>query len=117
MLWFLLILGIGAALAQKKPLLTDPFTVEQAVKEELAELEASESWQEYFQDNNIKGSYTFQITVWNKGEVVSVLAVERSKDGTIPNQNSIKNYIKLLKFGFKVPKGKRYTVDHTFITK
>lgn len=63
---------------------------------------------------NIRGNYTFQITVAEKSRIVSMRFMEKSEQGTIHGQNYLNRYVKELKLGFKVPKGNYYKFDYTF---
>jgi hypothetical protein len=100
--------------AQKKELLTDAGTIEMRVIESLDSHQQSEDWMSWLEKNPIQGMFAFDITVWNKGEVVSVRALGRSEGAEVTHQNALKNYIKNMKFDFKVPKGKRYKVTYNF---
>ena len=101
--------------AQKKELLTDPGTIEMRVVEELDRYQQSEDWAKWLEKNPLTGMFAFDITIWNKGEVVSIRALGRSEGAEVSHQNALKNYIKGFKFDFKVPKGKRYKVTYNFI--
>ena len=65
------------------------------------------------QKYHITGEYTLQLTIRNKGEVVSVF-VQDKKDGNIPSQNSLKDKIMDFQFSFKMPKNKDYKFSYTF---
>lgn len=104
-----------SASAQKKELLTDPGTIEMRVIDELDAHQLSDDWAKWYKKNPVKGMFAFDITIWNKGEVVSIRALGRSGEATVPDQNALKNHVKQLKFHFKVPKGKRYKVSYNFI--
>jgi hypothetical protein len=67
----------------------------------------------FAQKNNITGEYTLQITIRNKGQVVSVFVADK-KDGNIPSQNSLKDKILDFQFSFKMPKNKDYKFNYTF---
>jgi hypothetical protein len=108
----LIVLGLSA---QKKELLTDPGTIEMRVVADLDAHQQSEDWAKWIEKNPVKGMFAFDITIWNKGEVVSVRALGRSDGATVEDQNALKNYVKLFKFDFKVPKGKRYKVTYNFM--
>lgn len=101
--------------AQKKELLSDPATIEMRVVEDLDSHQQSEDWAKWLEKNPVKGMFAFDITIWNKGEVVSIRALGRSDGASVEDQNALKNYIKELKFDFKVPKGKRYKVTYNFM--
>lgn len=63
-------------------------------------------------ENKMSGTYVMDITLRHKGEVVSVNVVE--SNAAIKLQNYMKDYIKLLKFPFKMPKNKRYKFRYEF---
>jgi hypothetical protein len=65
------------------------------------------------QKYRITGEYTLDITIRNKGDVVSVFVADK-KDGNIPSQNSLKDKILDFKFSFKMPKNKDYKFSYTF---
>lgn len=65
------------------------------------------------QKYQITGEYTLQLTVRNKGEVVSVFVADK-KDGNIPSQNRLKDEVLAFKFSFKMPKNKDYKFTYTF---
>jgi hypothetical protein len=104
-----------SAFSQKKVLIEDP---EKVMAEAIAEIEEAMKAPEgeiylFVQENNIKGSYDFDITLREKGEVASVF-VRGNEGGTIKMQNSFKDFIKELKFNFKMPKGKSYKFNYVF---
>lgn len=109
-----LFLALGVS-AQKKELLTDPGTIETRVVQELDAHQKGDDWAKFIKKNQVKGMFAFDITVWNKGEVVSVRALGRSDGADVRHQNAIRNYISDMKFNFKVPKGKRYKVTYNFM--
>ena len=61
----------------------------------------------------IKGEYNFQLTIRDKGNVVSVFVVDQ-KDGTIPSQNKLKDAILSFQLSFKMPKNKDYKFNYIF---
>ncbi len=63
--------------------------------------------------NNISGEYTLNLTIRNKGQVVSVFVADK-KDGNIPSQNALKDKIMDFQFNFKMPKNKDYKFSYTF---
>jgi hypothetical protein len=112
----LLSLGLMLSLsAQKKELLSDQGTVEMRVAEALDAYQQSDDWAKWIEKNPVQGMFAFDITVWNKGEVVSVRALGRSDGAEISHQNALKDLLKQMKFDFKVPKGKRYKVTYNFM--
>lgn len=70
---------------------------------------------EYVLESGTKGTYTFEITIKGKGQIVSMNIKERSEDGTIAYQNSLKDFVmKKVKLSFKIPKERYYKFDYTF---
>lgn len=104
-----------SVVAQKKELMSDPAKIEARVIQDLDEHQQGEDWVKWLEKNPVKGMFAFDITIWNKGEVVSVRALGRSDGAEIKHQNALKDYIKQFKFNFKVPKGKRYKVTYNFM--
>ncbi len=70
---------------------------------------------EYVLESGTKGTYTFEITIKGKGQIVSMNIKERSEDGTIAYQNALKDFVmKKVKLSFKIPKERYYKFDYTF---
>jgi hypothetical protein len=67
----------------------------------------------FAQKYQLSGEYTLDITIRNKGEVISVFVADK-KDCNIPSQNSLKDKIMNFQFGFKMPKNKDYKFSYTF---
>jgi hypothetical protein len=67
----------------------------------------------FSQKNHITGEYTLDITIRNKGQVVSVFVADKKEDN-IPSQNSLKDKILDFQFSFKMPKNKDYKFSYTF---
>jgi hypothetical protein len=116
----LLVLITTAAFAQKKPkrvlLESKAEITEWAVKElDLGMTGPSGLILLFAEENGIKGTYIMDLTVADKGEIVTVFVVE-SKNSTIPQQNLFKDYLKdeFEFITFKVQKGKKYKVRYTF---
>lgn len=61
----------------------------------------------------IKGEYVIDITVYEKGKVLSVFVVSSDAED-IKQQNLVKDIVKQLEFNFKLPKGKNYKFERTF---
>lgn len=61
----------------------------------------------------IKGEYNFQLTIRDKGQVVSVFVVDQ-KDGDIPSQNRLKDAVFGFRLSFKMPKNKDYKFNYIF---
>jgi hypothetical protein len=109
-----LFISTGLA-AQKKVLLEDQDEIVAAAKAELDSAMMSPEGYFYLagQKYEIRGAYTFDITVFDKGKVVSVFAVENN-EGTVDGQNTLKDIILTYVFSFQMPKGKRYKFQYTF---
>ena len=116
----LLILLISIAIAtsvfaQKKQLVESKEEVETLAKQEFdMAMKAPEGSLYLFGiENNIKGEYSFKITLGDRGKVVSVFA-QGNEGGDIPSQNKVKDAVKAFKFNFKLPKDKNFSLEHKF---
>jgi hypothetical protein len=112
----LALLFISVALRAEKPVLLE--LKEEVIKQANAELDQAMASPEgslykFGQKNHIKGEYTLQLTIRNKGQVVSVFVADK-KDGNIPSQNSLKDQLLNFQFSFKMPKNKDYKFSYTF---
>jgi hypothetical protein len=112
----LLILTSGICLKAQKPELLE--LKEEVVKQASIELDQAMSSSDgalykWSQKYKISGEYTLQLTIRNKGQVVSVFVADK-KDGNIPSQNSLKDKIMDFQFSFKMPKNKDYKFSYTF---
>jgi len=67
----------------------------------------------FAQDKKITGEYTLQLTIRDKGNVVSVFVADK-KDWNIPSQNNLKDKLLDFRFGFKMPKNKDYKFTYVF---
>lgn len=110
------LLVISVALHAQKPELLE--LKEEVIKQACLELDQSMTSPEgslykFGQKYQITGEYTLQLTLRNKGQVVSVF-VQDKKDGNIPSQNSLKDKILDFQFSFKMPKNKDYKFSYTF---
>ena len=59
------------------------------------------------------GTYNFDVTINDKGQVKSVFVVDR-EGGSEEVQNLLKDAVLKLKMGFKTPKSKRYKINYKF---
>lgn len=98
--------------AQKKPFYNEEEQVIEAAYQALEQEMQSEDMLEWAKERAIAGSYTFNITIRGKGEVATVSVVER--EGEINHQNALKDYIKSMRFPFKMPKDKSYKFQYEF---
>lgn len=65
------------------------------------------------QKYNIKGTYNLQLTIRDKGNVVSVFVAEQH-EGNIASQNRLKDAVFAFRLSFKMPKNKDYKFNYTF---
>ena len=101
------------AKAQKKPFYnTQESAIEAAYKTLDYEMKEGKLI-EWAKENGISGSYTMDIAIKGKGEVVTVRPLNR-ENGEIKYQNWVKDYIKSFRFPFKMPKDKSYQFQYEF---
>ena len=89
---------------------------EEVVAAAIAEFDASmKSGQmsEFDTESGVEGIYVFEISIKAKGQIASVAIVER-KEGSVPHQNVIKDYLMKYQFGFKTPKKSLYKFQYEF---
>jgi len=112
---FFLVGILNPTMAQKKPYYN---TQDQVVEAALLHLNSemnSGSLHEWAAEQSMEGTYTLSITIGGKkGEVLTVRPVSRSDDGEIMQQNAIKDYVKVMRFPFKMPKDKSYQFEYEF---
>jgi hypothetical protein len=115
LLILLILLGF-ISYSQKKVLLEDKELIIERANAELDSAMAPPEGALYLwsQKNPIKGEYTFDISIWEKGTVTSIYVVG-SMNGTIDAQNRFKSFLMGYVFNFKMPKGKSYKFRHTFV--
>jgi hypothetical protein len=100
-----------AAHAQK-PLLNSQAEVEAFVHAAVANDQEAGKLHELAFERAARGSFSVVMTVDHKGEVETLLVLE-STITEIPLRNSLKDYMKNMRFAFKLPKGKRFTLTET----
>jgi hypothetical protein len=110
----LLLLGF-TSYSQKKELIEDKARIEEQAKSELQSAMAAPEGSLYLfgQKYGIKGEYTYDITIREKGDIATVFVVG-NENGTVDAQNKLKNYLMEFEFSFKMPKGKLYKFRYTF---
>lgn len=115
-LLILIIMLCFSSLAQKPALIEDKGLIIERANAELdtAMAPPEGSLYLYSQKHAIKGEYTYDISIWEKGTVTSIFAVGNN-NGTIDAQNRLKDFLMTFKFNFKMPKGKSYKFRHTFV--
>lgn len=101
--------------ADKKPLIEDYDEVVATAKTAIQKsMEAPEGELHLFvQENKISGRFEFEITIHEKGLVATVF-VKSNEGGSIQSQNKLKDFVKNIKFDFKMPKGKSYKFSYLF---
>jgi len=104
-----------ASFAQKKELIEDKDLVIQRATAELdsAMMAPEGSIYLWTQKNPIKGEYTYDISIWEKGTVTSIFS-QGNNNGTIDGQNRLRAFLMEFHFNFKMPKGKSYKFRYTF---
>lgn len=112
MILSLITMGISA---QKPQLISDETLVIQTAIEEL-NLSVTDSdgvLNQFITEHQIKGNYTFNLTIREKGEVATVFAVS-DLNNDIKIQNLLKDKLKSFRFNFRMPKGVLYKFQYTF---
>lgn len=108
-----LLFSICFSYAQKKPYYTDQEQVTEAARNVLNNTMESEDFKKWATKYGMKGSYTFNLTIGGtKGEVYTINAVERT--GEVKQQNALKDYVKSMRFPFKMPKNRSYQFEYEF---
>jgi hypothetical protein len=110
-----LVFIIGNLFAQRE-ILESKDEVVILAKKNLDNLLKTEKFQKKLTKEDVHGSYTFKITVNDKGRISSMRALDRSEDASIPGQNFLNNLVRKHKLKFRIPKGKSYQFNYTFIT-
>lgn len=104
----------GKSFCQKKKLLQE---YDQVVAQAKAELDSlmmpGTAFLQQAAKQNIKGEYILDITVHDKGQVLSVFMVSSDADD-VKMQNRAKDLVRTIVFGFKVPRDKTYKFQYTF---
>jgi len=114
MFLFLLILSVFAS-AQKKVLIAEKDQIIEEAKKELDQTLANpgSAFMKVITEKKVTGVYVFDITICEKGQVLSVFVVSSdARDVTM--QNQVNDLVKAHEFNFKMPKGKSYKFQYTF---
>lgn len=112
-----ILVALGLALAvpamgQRRAELNTQAAVDEQVGNTLAAEKARGKLAELASEPGLRGSFTFDLTVGDKGTVVTLFPVEWTI-GDIPLRNKLKSCLMGLKFNFKTPKGKRFKTRQT----
>lgn len=97
----------------QKPLIVNYEEVVAKAKTELDSSMISGLLKEFGVKNAIKGEYIMDITIHERGKVLTVFAVSNDSDN-LKMQNKLKDFVRTLEFSFKLPKGKPYKFQYTF---
>lgn len=98
----------------QKRLIQEYNQVVEAAKAELdSMMKQAGSLQTEAKEVNVKGEYILDVTIHEKGKVLSVYMVSSDADD-VKMQNRAKDLVRRVEFGFKVPKGKTYKFQYTF---
>jgi TonB family protein len=109
---FVFLFAAIQAVAQK-PLISDYAKVLAAAKSELDQMMVPGSvLQQAALKNAVRGKFTADIGIHEKGKVLSVFMVSGSED--IGMQNRAKDLIRSISFSFKMPAGKNYKIQYAF---
>lgn len=112
-LFFLLFTGVQQTVtAQKKPYYNTQEAVIEAAYTTLDQEMKTGKILEWAKEMNLTGSYIYDITLRGKGEVTTVRSIEST--GELKQQNALKDYLKSLRFPFKMPKDKSYKFRYEF---
>ena len=105
----------GFTLPEKKPLIESREEVEATAKKEFNQSMTGPEGELYLfaVEHNIKGEYTFKVTLGDRGKVTSIFVISR-EGGDIPSQNKVKDAVQAFRFHFKLPKNKDYSFEHKF---
>ncbi|MFT3884281.1 MAG: hypothetical protein QM724_02270 [Flavobacteriales bacterium] len=99
-------------LLAQRPELNTQADVEERVKSALEADKAQGKLAELALELGLRGSFTFDLTVGDRGEAETVFPVESTIED-IPARNRLKDHLKSLRFDFKLPKGKRFKTRQT----
>jgi hypothetical protein len=110
-----LLLPVLYASGQKKPFYQ---IKDEIIGKAIAELDSVSSapgsaFFKEISESNLSGTYVFDITLRERGEVATVFVVNEGAN-QIAMQNRLKDIVKRYRFGFRVPKGKSYKFQYTF---
>lgn len=101
--------------AQKKPLLNNYDEVVARAKSELdSMLQTGASLQLEAAKRGLQGEYVIDITIHEKGQIQSIFMVNSNADNAAM-QNRVKDFVRTIVFGFKVPKGTNFKFRYTFL--
>lgn len=106
---------MGTELLAQRPFVETSDEFVKLATENLDQLMQDEKFLKWMDKEEIHGSYTYQITVNDKGRISHMRSLERSEDASIHGQNTLNDLVRDHKFDFKIPKGNLYNLEYTFI--
>ncbi len=109
----LFIAAIASHAHGEKPLIQGYEEVVAKAKTELDSSMQNGELKEFATKRGIKGEYILDITIHERGKVLTVFAVSNDSDN-LKMQTSLKDFVRTLEFNFKMPKGKNYKFQYTF---
>jgi hypothetical protein len=116
---FLLLLSLAAAfsavpLAAQRPELNTQAAVDQHVSDALAADKAQGELAELAAELGLRGSFTFDLTVGDKGQVVTVFPIESTIEA-VDRRNRLKDRLLAFRFAFKLNRNKRFKTRQTLV--
>ncbi|MBK9761693.1 MAG: hypothetical protein IPO90_17460 [Flavobacteriales bacterium] len=106
--FFAVSLCLSLCTSAQRPELDSQAAVQDFVHTAIATDQASGKLMELAANIAAHGSLTVVFTIGQKGEVETVF-VEEYTIAEIPVRNQLKDYLKSMRFAFKLPKGKHFT--------
>ena len=110
---FILLFFISTNTFAQKALILNYDDVVKIAKGELDSSMYSGELKEFSVKNNIKGEFIMDITLHEKGKVLSVFVVSNST-GNIKSQSLLMDFLRAFVFHFKLPQGKKYKFQYDF---
>lgn len=107
------LLAIAISVPAQRQLVQDYSEVTARATHELDSSMTNGGLKEWAVKNNVKGEYVMDITIHEKGKVLTVFTVSNDSDD-INMQTRLKDFVRTLVFSFKMPKGKTYKFQYTF---
>ncbi len=108
-----LIFTCSLSVHAEKPLIQNFDEVVARAKAELDSSMQTGALKEYAVKSKIKGEYILDITIHERGKVLTVFAVSNDSDN-LKMQTGLKDFLRTLEFNFKMTKGKMYKFQYTF---
>lgn len=113
---FFLIFIAEKSFAQKKLIMEHDAVAAEAKSELDSLMSPAGALQLEAAKKNLKGEYIIDLTIHEKGKILSVFMVSSDADD-VKMQNAAKDLIRTVQFNFKMPKDKTYKFQYTFVFK